>query len=210
MNYPRPLKIGRIVQTCLGAFRTPAGGACGEISAPGVRKPAHERTKCTAANSGLLGGPNFHNPWQPDRKGRSATNLALDRDIASHHLTEASAYGEAEAGAAIFARRGGIGLGKILEQLTHLFRRHADAGILYRERNPIAAVLLSMMSIDRNGATLGKLVSVDHEIKQRLPQPHLVGTHRLDLAVAMDGDLIAVLGCQRLDGLDDLSDYRRK
>src|ERR1700719_769696 len=99
---------------------------------------------------GSIGGHAFlrsvHTPWQPDRKGRSATNLALDRDIASHHLTEASAYGEAEAGAAIFARRGGIGLGKILEQLTHLFRRHADASILYRERNPIAAVLLSMMS----------------------------------------------------------------
>src|SRR6202047_2701409 len=56
---------------------------------------------------GSIGGHRFlrsvHNPWQPDRKGRSATNLALDRDIASHHLTEASAYGEGEAGARIFA-----------------------------------------------------------------------------------------------------------
>src|SRR6202043_4248918 len=78
----------------------------------------------------------------------------------------------------------------------------------YRQRNPIAAVLLSMTGIDRNGAALSKLVGVSHEIKQRLPQPHLVGTHRPDLAVAMDHDLIPVLGCQRFDGLDYLVDHR--
>ena len=29
-----------------------------------------------------------HNSWQPDREGQSATRLALDRDVAGHHLTE--------------------------------------------------------------------------------------------------------------------------
>jgi hypothetical protein len=29
-----------------------------------------------------------HNSWQPDREGQSATRLALDRDVAAHHLTE--------------------------------------------------------------------------------------------------------------------------
>ena len=32
-------------------------------------------------------------------------------------------------GAAVFARRGGGSLGKLLEQLAHLLRRHADAGV---------------------------------------------------------------------------------
>jgi hypothetical protein len=30
----------------------------------------------------------IHNSWQPDREGQSATRLALDRDVAAHHLTE--------------------------------------------------------------------------------------------------------------------------
>ena len=35
------------------------------------------------------------------------------------------------------------GLGELLEQLAHLLRRHADAGVGDRERDPVAAVLLS-------------------------------------------------------------------
>ena len=46
----------------------------------------------------------FHNPRQPDREGRPAAGLALDRDVAAHHLTEAFADREAKAGAAVFAR----------------------------------------------------------------------------------------------------------
>jgi len=30
----------------------------------------------------------IHKSWQPDREGQSATRLALDRDVAAHHLTE--------------------------------------------------------------------------------------------------------------------------
>jgi hypothetical protein len=50
-------------------------------------------------NRGLLGGlPNLHNPRHSDCKGRTATGLTLDGDVTAHHLTEASAYNEAEAG----------------------------------------------------------------------------------------------------------------
>jgi hypothetical protein len=110
-----------------------------------------------------------HNLWQSDREGRSASRLALDGNVAAHHLAEPPTNGEAKPCAAVFAGRSRGGLGKFLEQLTHLLRRYADAGIRYRERNSIATVLLSMMGIDRNGATLGKFVGVAHEIKQRLP-----------------------------------------
>jgi hypothetical protein len=38
----------------------------------------------------LLGGvSNLHNPRQSDCKGRATTGLALDRDVAAHHLAEA-------------------------------------------------------------------------------------------------------------------------
>jgi hypothetical protein len=71
----------------------------------------------------------FHDPRWADREGRAFPRLALDRDVAARHLTEPLADREPEAGAAVFARRRCIGLGKFLEQLAHLFRRHADAGI---------------------------------------------------------------------------------
>jgi hypothetical protein len=77
---------------------------------------------------GLLDGlPNLHNPRHSDRKGRAMAGLARHRDVAAHHLTKAPANGEAKTRATVFARRGGRSLGKLLEQLAHLFRRLSNA-----------------------------------------------------------------------------------
>ena len=54
-----------------------------------------------------------HNPGQPDREGRAATRLALDRNVAAHHLTEAFADREPKACAAVFARSSRESLGKL-------------------------------------------------------------------------------------------------
>src|SRR5262249_36531833 len=95
---------------------------------------------------GLIGGHRFlrslHYPWQTDREGRSATRLALHRNIAAHHLAEPLADREPEAGAAVFPRRRRICLGEFLEQLAHLLGGHADAGVGDRDDNPVATVLL--------------------------------------------------------------------
>jgi hypothetical protein len=95
---------------------------------------------------------------QPDCKCRAATRLALDHDVPAHHLTEPTADSEAEACATVFARRGGGSLGKLLEQPTHLFRRHADTGVGHRERDPVAPVLLSLTRLNADGAAVAKLV----------------------------------------------------
>jgi len=42
-----------------------------------------------------------HNSRKPDREGRSATELALDRDVAPHHLAEALADREPKAYATV-------------------------------------------------------------------------------------------------------------
>src|SRR6516164_11797507 len=55
-----------------------------------------------------------HDPRKPDREGRAAAGLALDRDVAAHHLAEALADREPKAGAAVFARRRCVGLGELL------------------------------------------------------------------------------------------------
>jgi hypothetical protein len=200
--------------TVLPASRKPNPVGCSPDSGGAVRGrllvgQCQQRTSVLQQTARLLGGlPNLHNPRHSDCKGRTTTGLALDRDVAAHHLAEAFADRQAKARAAIFACRGRGRPGEFLEQLAHLLGRHADAGIRYRERDPVAAALPSLMSGNSDGAFLGQLIGVTHEIEQRLPQPNLVGTHRPDLAVAMDRDLIAVLGCQRFDGLDDLIDHR--
>jgi len=114
---------------------------------------------------------NLRNTRQPDREGRAATDLAFHRDVAAHHLTEAFADREAEAGTAVFPRRRRISLGELLKQLAHLLRRHADAGIGDSDGDPIAAVFPRLARVNGNGAALRKLVGVAHEVEQRLPQP---------------------------------------
>ena len=56
------------------------------------------------------------------------------------------ADGKAKAGAAVLARRLRGRLRELLEQLVHLFGRHANAGVGDGERDPVAAVLLSLVS----------------------------------------------------------------
>ena len=52
-------------------------------------------------------------------------------------------------------------MGKLLEQLAHLLRRHADAGVGHRQRDPVAAVLLSLVSGDGDRSLLRELIGVD-------------------------------------------------
>jgi acyl-CoA synthetase (AMP-forming)/AMP-acid ligase II len=122
-----------------------------------------------------FGQPLFNNygitecsPRHSDCKGRTTTGLALDGDVAAHHLTEAAADSEAKTRSTVFARRHGGSLGKLLKQLAHLLCRHPDAGIGHCQCDPVAAVLLPLRSIDRDGATVGELVGIAHEVQQRL------------------------------------------
>jgi hypothetical protein len=120
-------------------------------------RPCAGRCSC-----GFLG--NFHNSRQPNGEGRATAGLALDGNVTAHHLTEAPADREAKARAAIFACRGGGSLGKLLEQLAHLLRRHADAGVGYRECDPVAAVLLCLVSGDGDRSLLRELIGVTCQV----------------------------------------------
>src|SRR3984893_9280335 len=141
----------------------------------------------------------FHNPWQSDREGRPAAWLALDRDVAAHHLAEAFTDRESKARATVFARRGGGSLGKLLEQLAHLLRRHADAGVGHRDRDPVAAVLLSLVSGDGDSAFLGELVGVARQVEQGLPEAGLVGVDRAEARWAINDEAVVVLRRHRLN-----------
>src|SRR5574341_2193705 len=61
---------------------------------------------------------------------------ALDRDVAPHQPAEFPADGQAQARAPVLARRRGIGLRELLEQLLHLLGGHPDAAIPHAEGDP--------------------------------------------------------------------------
>jgi hypothetical protein len=94
------------LRTC----RRISSGPSRAISGPS----APQQTACL-----LNGLPNLHDPRHSDCKGRTTTGLALDRDVATHHLAETPTNSEAKAGASVFARRGGGSLGELLEQLAY-------------------------------------------------------------------------------------------
>src|SRR5258708_2450596 len=70
-------------------------------------------------SKGRVGSDRFrgsvHNSRQADRERRAPSRIALNSDVAAHHLTEALADREAKPGAAVFTRRSGGSLGKLLE-----------------------------------------------------------------------------------------------
>src|SRR5215831_13668990 len=93
---------------------------------------------------------------QAHSEHRALTRLARHRDVAAHHLAKPPTDHEAEARAAILARRLRGCLGELLEQLGHLLGRHADAGVGHRDGDPVAAVLLSLVSGNSHGALFGE------------------------------------------------------
>jgi hypothetical protein len=69
---------------------------------------------------------------------------------------------------------------------------------------------LSLTRLDADGAAVGELVRVAHEVQQCLAQAHLIGLHRSDSGVALNRNFVGVFGRQRFDRLDDIGDKRRK
>jgi hypothetical protein len=55
--------------------------------------------------------------WECERKRRALADLRLDPDSAAVHLNDALRYGQPQAGAALLARDGVVGLLKLLKQL---------------------------------------------------------------------------------------------
>ena len=150
------------------------------------------------------------NSRQADGEGRAHARLTFDRDVATHHPAKSLADREAKAGTAVFAAGGGLSLREFLEQLTHLLRRHPYAGVGDGNSNPVAAILLHLARVNRDGTALRKFVGVAHEVQQRLPQSHLVAIERADRRGTIDRDLVGILRCEGFDRLGYASDQGRE
>src|ERR1700730_1189456 len=84
---------------------TPVSGI--DSRSQGLPSRANSRPEQVQQTACLLGGlPNLYNPRHSDCKGGTTTGLALDRNVAAHHLTKPFTDCEAKAGATVFARRG--------------------------------------------------------------------------------------------------------
>jgi hypothetical protein len=68
-------------------------------------------------------------PGQAHGKHRSLALLARHRHVTAHHARELAREGKAESRPAEALSGRGIGLAELLEQLSLLFRSHADAGV---------------------------------------------------------------------------------
>ena len=72
---------------------------------------------------------------EPDREVERAADarFAFEPDAPAHQLDQPAADRQAQAGAAVLARRGHVGLRERLEQFRRLLARHADAGVAHGE-----------------------------------------------------------------------------
>src|ERR1700761_4499170 len=80
---------------------------------------------------------------------RAFALLALDPDVAAHHLGELAADGKAKARAAVLARGGIVDLRKRLEKLVDLVGGNADAGIAHGKQNERLPELV-LCALDRD------------------------------------------------------------
>src|SRR5258707_2180989 len=108
---------------------------------------------------------------QAHREHRALARLARHGHVATHHARELAGNGKAEPGAAEVLRGRGVGLAELLEQLSLLLRRHADAGVGDGKLDEVAAIAhLACRKLDL--ARFGEFAGIAEEIEQYLPQPH--------------------------------------
>ena len=59
-------------------------------------------------------------------------------------------------------------LAVVEEPWDHLLGRHSDTCVGNCERDPVTAVLLSLTRLDTDGAAVGELVRVAHEVRSMM------------------------------------------
>ena len=93
--------------------------------------------------------------------------LALEPDPPVHHLDELRRDGQAEAGAAVAARRRGVGLHERAEDLRCLSWRDADAGVAHREAQAhvVVAALVDARHVDDDLAASVNLMALPTRLR---------------------------------------------
>ena len=135
--------------------------------------------------------------------------FALDANVAAHHLAELFRERQAQAGAAIAARGGIIGLRESAKQFSDLLGRHADAGVLHAEDEPIRPVARLAAGGEGDDAVVGELAGVAQQVQQALPHLDAVGLHGADVGGAFDDELVVFSLQQGAHDVFKVADHRR-
>src|SRR5262249_52533866 len=105
-------------------------------------------------------------------EGRALPQARLNPDTPAVHLNDAFDDGESEAGAALGARAGAIGLLELLEDLLLISFGNASPGVGNGDR----AGTVRRRHLDPYLTSVGDLAGVPHQIEQHLRQPPLVAS----------------------------------
>ena len=122
----------------------------------------------------------------------------------AHQLGQAPADGQAEAGAAVLARRARVGLRERLEEARQALGAEADAGVAHREGEADAAVSGRRARHRQHDlAALGELDRVGEQVEEDLAQPRQVGADRhRDIAFEHVRRVEVLLGCAHADEIE--------
>ena len=135
---------------------------------------------------------------QPRREpeGAALAVHAVHAHFAAHEVCDLLGDGQAQAGAAVLTRGGGIGLLEALEQLGHLLWRQADTGVGHGAPNQDVVVgLLLDGHRNRDLALLGELDGIVRVVDQDLPQAQRVAHHALRKTGVDVKQQLQPLGC---------------
>ena len=140
-----------------------------------------------AQHPGRGGGVRALGQSNGEPEGAALARGALDPDRAAHPAGPLFGDGQAQAGAAVLAGGGAVGLLKAFEQLGHLCRRQPDARVSHREtqQHVLVSVLLQLR-LDSDLSAAGELDGVVGVVHQHLVQPQRVahqsfGNARVDV-----------------------------
>ena len=168
-----------------------------------LRKDHHVAAgKCNDASIRVLGAGcrDFEMEFRADAQ------FAGDADGAAHGGDDPLGNGEAEAGAAMLARRRAVGLFEFLENAIEIVGRDAGAGVAHREADGrLGAGRRRHRHVDQHAAAVGELDGVADQIEQQLAQATRVGRHdrrHVGRDVTADADAFGI-GARRQQ-LDDV------
>ncbi len=107
---------------------------------------------------------------------------AVDRDRATHQGHQLAADRQAQAGTAVAARGGGVGLLELLEQARQRIGRDADAGVAHGEAHHVPAlpahlVVGAQLDLQVDRTRPGELEGIPDQVDQHLAQAGRVADH---------------------------------
>ncbi len=125
-----------------------------------------------------------------DPAGGALARLAVHPDATAHQRDQPARDGQAQAGTAVLAAGGGVGLLERLEDARELLGRHADAGVLHLEAQPQALGLgRQRPHAQCDVARIGELDRVAGKVQQHLTEAQQVAVEHRRHAVHVNHQL---------------------